>query len=158
MRWGFGFTLALLLVGATACSGDSGSTAASQNPPTSGTASPSESSTPSPTPALASPVFTKSCTEKKAVDLTGDDPFVVVVKDFQFTPSCFIVSVAASVSIENKDDVGHTWKIDGTLVNAPLVSHQTYTHGPSTGFLDTGVAYPFHCTIHPQMSGTMIVV
>ena len=64
---------------------------------------------------------------------------------------------ASSSVVTNRDDVGHTFTIDGTLVNAPLAPHRTYRHGPSTGFLEPG-AYQFHCSVHPQMKGTVIEV
>lgn len=64
---------------------------------------------------------------------------------------------AASIAIENKDNVAHTFSIDGTLVQAPLRPHKTYKHGPGAGFLDPGT-YPFHCSIHPEITGTMIVI
>lgn len=102
-------------------------------------------------------MFTKRCTETEAVDLTADDPFELVIEDFTFAPNCFIAALSSSLAIENRDDVGHTFSINGTLVNAPLVPHQTYRHGPSTGFLEPG-AYAFHCSVHPQIKGTMIVV
>ena len=153
MRRVSGGMLVLLIVGGTGCSSNdpitpAGPTSASATVPTSATSSPD----------AASPAFTKDCTESEAVDLTGDDPFRLVIKDFKFTPDCFIVSVTASVAITNKDDVAHTFSIDGTLVQAPLKPGRTYRHGPSTGFLEPGVAYPFHCSIHPQITGTMIVV
>jgi plastocyanin len=99
------------------------------------------------------------CTESNATDLTGDDPYTLTVKNFQFKPDCFMADfAAASIAIENKDDVAHTFTIDGTLVNAPLSPHSTYRHGPGGGdFLDPG-PHPFHCSIHPEMTGTMIVV
>lgn len=154
MRRAMRSVVALLLMGGVACvSDDTGNLAAasiSSGPPAATASSPS--------PALAIPKYTKGCPKTKAVDLTGDDPFKLVIHNFRFTPNCFIVRASASLAIENMDDVGHTFKIDGTLVNAPLVPHQTYTHGPSTGFLEPGVAYPFHCSIHPQITGTMIVV
>jgi len=103
-------------------------------------------------------VFTEKCGSDDAVDLTSEDPFRITVDHKTFQPRCFIVSVDASVQIENEDAVRHTWTIDGTLVDAPLAPGKTYKHGPSTAFLLAGTAYPFHCTIHPHMTGTMIVV
>jgi plastocyanin len=99
------------------------------------------------------------CSESNATDLTGDDPYTITVKNFQFRPGCFMADfAAASIAIENKDDVAHTFTIDGTLVNAPLSPQATYEHGPGGGgFLDPG-PHPFHCSIHPEMTGTMIVV
>jgi plastocyanin len=144
--------LALLIVGGAACGADETTAPEASSSNETPVATPSPSS-PSATP----PEFTTTCIEAKAVDLTGDDPFTFTVHHFKFAPDCFIAKLSASVAIENKDDVGHTWTIDGTLVQAPLPPHQTYTHGPSTGFLEPG-AYPFHCSIHPKMTGTMIVL
>jgi plastocyanin len=148
------FVLAVLTVIGVACGGNDDApapVATSSSGGSTATASPSSV-------AVADPVFTKGCPESEAVDLTADDPYTLVIQDFTFAPDCFIVRVSASIAIENRDDVGHTFKINGTLVNAPLVPHQTYRHGPSTGFLEPGTAYRFHCTIHPQITGTMIVV
>ena len=85
-------------------------------------------------------------------------PTSIVIQDFRFKPKCFMADfAAASIAIENKDDVAHTFTIDGTLVNAPLRPHKTYKHGPGAGFLDPGT-YAFHCSIHPQITGVMIVI
>jgi plastocyanin len=97
------------------------------------------------------------CTKSEAVDLTGEDPFTFVIQDFRFKPRCFIAKLSASVEIKNEDSVSHTWAIDDTVVNAPLIPHQTYTHGPSTGFLKAK-AYVFHCSIHPQITGKVVFV
>ena len=155
------FTAATLILtvatALTGCSNASDETATGGSPAASTTSASEPTPSTSPTRALASPEFTTACTAKDAVDLTDEDPFHIVVKDLAFEPNCFIVRLDASVEIENKDDVGHTFTIDDTVVNAPLVPSQTYTHGPNTGFLNVG-AYAFHCKIHPQMTGTMILV
>ena len=122
------------------------------------TSAPVRTASQSPTRVLASPAFTQKCGEDDAVDLTADDPFRLTVHDHRFDPRCFIVEVDASVEIKNEDSVEHTWTIDGTLVDAPLIPGETYTHGPNTGFLTPGTAYSFHCSIHPKMTGTIIVV
>jgi len=145
--------VALLIVGGVACSSkDAGTTVAS-----------STSRTPVVTPAPSSPAPTPSaaaltCKEAKAVDLSSDDPFTITVDHFQFTPDCFIASAEAAIAIENNADINHTFSIDGTLVNAPLRAHHTYKHSGGGGFLTPGTAYPFHCSIHPQMTGTWFVV
>jgi plastocyanin len=98
------------------------------------------------------------CTEANATDLTADDPYTVTIHNFRFTPDCFVSDFnSASIAIENKDGVNHTFTIDDTLVNAPLRPHHTYKHGPGGGLLEPGT-YPFHCSIHPEITGTMIVV
>jgi len=94
------------------------------------------------------------CTADNATDLTGDDPFVVTIQDLAFTPDCFAAASASSITIENKDSVTHTFTIDGTQVDVSINGGETF-NGESAG-LDPGT-YPFHCTIHSSMTGTVIV-
>ena len=94
------------------------------------------------------------CKAKDAVDLTGDDPFVVTIKDLAFHPDCFSASSASFITIENKDSVTHTFTIDGTQVDVSIDGGQTF-NGGSAG-LEPGT-YPFHCKIHSSMTGTVIV-
>jgi plastocyanin len=152
MRWAMYGILAPLIVGGVACGGDDTST-----PVASGTRETPVATPPPTSSALTSPEFTETCTEAKAIDLTDEDPYTVTMHNFRFTPDCFIASLAASSVTANKDDVKHTFIIDGTLVNGSLAPHHTVTHGPSTGFLEPG-AYSFYCSIYPRMTGTMIVV
>ena len=94
------------------------------------------------------------CKAKDAVDLTGDDPFVVTIQDLAFSPDCFAAASASSITIENKDSVTHTFTIDGTQVDATIPGGTTF-NGESAG-LAPGT-YPFHCKIHSSMTGTVIV-
>jgi plastocyanin len=94
------------------------------------------------------------CTADDAVDLTGDDPFVVTIQDLAFSPDCFAAKSASSITVENKDSVTHTFTIDGTQVDVSIDGGQTF-NGESAG-LEPGT-YPFHCTIHSSMTGTVIV-
>ena len=94
------------------------------------------------------------CTAETAVDLTGDDPFVVTIQDLAFSPDCFAAESASSIAVENKDSVTHTFTIDGTQVDVSIDGSETF-NGESAG-LDPGT-YPFHCTIHSAMTGTVIV-
>lgn len=95
-----------------------------------------------------------ACTSANATDLSGDDPFTVTIQNLAFQPNCFTAKSSASITIENKDAVTHTFTIDGTSVNATINANSTF-NGESAG-LAPGT-YPFHCTIHTQMTGTVIV-
>jgi plastocyanin len=95
------------------------------------------------------------CTDANAVDLTADDPFTITISGNVFSPNCFKAASASSITIVNNDSVDHTFTIDGTQVDAPLPAGQTF-NGESAG-LAPG-SYPFHCKVHPQMTGTVIVV
>ena len=94
------------------------------------------------------------CTADNAVDLTGDDPFVVTIQDLAFSPDCFAAASASSITIENKDSVTHTFTIDGTQVDVSIDGGDTF-NGESAG-LEPGT-YPFHCKIHSSMTGIVIV-
>ena len=94
------------------------------------------------------------CTADNAVDLTGDDPFVVTIQDLAFHPDCFSAKSASFITVENKDAVTHTFTIDGTQVDVSIDGGQTF-NGESAG-LEPG-SYDFHCKIHSTMTGTVIV-
>ena len=94
------------------------------------------------------------CTAANAVDLTGNDPFTVTIQGLAFHPDCFAAKSASAITIQNKDSVTHTFTIDGTQVDATIPGGTTF-NGESAG-LAPG-AYPFHCKIHPTMTGTVIV-
>jgi plastocyanin len=139
--------LVLLIVGGVACGADETSTPAASD----------SKGTPAASPSATSSKGASGCTEANATDLTADDPYTITVRHFRFRPDCFIPDFeTASIAIDNKDAVRHTFTIDGTLVNAPLRPHHTYEHAPAAGILEAGT-YQFHCSIHPKMTGTMIV-
>ena len=145
--------LTILIVGGVACGADdTGTPVASSTSKTSVVTPASSSPTDTPT------AVALTCKEAKAVDLSGDDPFSITVRNFKFTPNCFIASADNAIAIENTTDINHTFSIDGTLVNAPLRPNHTYKHSGGGGFLTKGTAYTFHCSIHPQMTGTWFVV
>lgn len=100
----------------------------------------------------ASPVA--GCTADNAVDLTGDNPFIVTIQDLAFQPDCFAAQSASTITVENKDSVTHTFTIDGTQVDVSIDGGQTF-NGESAA-LEPG-SYDFRCTIHPSMTGTVIV-
>lgn len=127
--------VALLALVGTACSSGTKASGGS-SPPTGGTGQ-------------------GGCPDANAVDLTADNPFTVTIKDFDFSPDCFKVASASSITIVNNDSVDHTFTIDGTQVDALIPAGQTF-NGESPG-LAPGT-YAFHCKIHPQMTGTIIVV
>jgi plastocyanin len=95
------------------------------------------------------------CTQASATDLSKDDPFTVTIEGFAFHPDCFVAKSSSAITIENKDDVTHTFTIDGTQVDATINGGDTF-NGESAN-LDPGT-YQFHCKIHTSMTGTVIVV
>ena len=89
------------------------------------------------------------------MDLSGDDPFHITIQGFAFDPPCFKAASASSIEIVNEDSVTHTFTIKGTIVDVQIDGGGRFG-GESAG-LAPGT-YDFFCKIHPQMTGTVIVV
>lgn len=77
----------------------------------------------------------------------------VSITDFQFTPASVTVSVGGSVSWSNNSPTPHTvtssnGAFDSGIMNAGQAFSFTFT-SPGT--------FAYTCTIHPQMTGTVVV-
>ena len=88
------------------------------------------------------------CTSKNATKLTG----TLKVKDFAFSPNCFSVASGSTISVANRDIALHNFTVRDTGVAVPLPPGRTAkATAPVPG------KYDFVCTIHPAMTGTIIV-
>jgi plastocyanin len=80
----------------------------------------------------------------------------IVIKNFMFAPASLTVAPGAVVTVKNEDSVTHTLtaKTDQTLFNTgPVSPGQTKTFKAP----DKPGSYPFFCTIHQYMTGTLVV-
>ena|ERR1700722_9834746 len=123
----------VLVVALTACSSSS-----------------SSSSAPSATSSSSATATGSSAGQKPA---TSDS---IVIKNFAFSPASLTVSPGAVVTVRNEDSVTHTLtdKADSKLFNTGPVSPgqtKTFTAPDKPG------SYPFLCTIHQYMTGTLVV-
>ena len=77
----------------------------------------------------------------------------VEINDFMFMPATLTVPVGTTVTWKFDDSTQHTVSAnDNSFASSPMASGQTFTHT----FTSAGtVAY--HCSIHPFMTGTIIV-
>jgi plastocyanin len=119
------------------------------------TACSSSSSTSSPASATATSAAGATVTGSSAGlnPVTSDS---VVIKNFAFSPASLTVSPRAVVTVRNEDSVTHTLtaKADSTLFNTgPVSPGQTKTFKAP----DKPGSYPFFCTIHQFMTGTLVV-
>lgn len=90
----------------------------------------------------------RHCTSVNATKLTG----TLTVKEFAFSPNCFSVAPGSTISIANRGARSHNFTVKGTDVAVPLPVGKTgeaITPAPGT--------YDFVCTLHPEMTGTIIV-
>ncbi|MDD1663101.1 MAG: cupredoxin family copper-binding protein [Methanomicrobiales archaeon] len=108
-------------------------------------------------PATTPPVMTTT----EAPTTPSPPPAVAVtIQSFAFSPASVTVPKGTTVTWTNMDAVSHTIVNDGT---SKFVIGQEFTSNPigkgqtfSFTFNEAGT-YPYHCSIHPSMKGTITV-
>ena len=75
----------------------------------------------------------------------------IAVRDFEFSPTSVDVKTGDTVTWENEGDQTHTVKGDGFFSRA-MNSGDTYEFT-----FDKKGSYDYVCTLHPQMTGTVVV-
>jgi plastocyanin len=78
------------------------------------------------------------------------DP-TVVASDLTFSPDSSTVEVGTTVMWVFDDDIPHN--VVGEGFESEVMQTGTFTHT----FTDSGT-YPYVCTLHPNMEGTVVVV
>jgi plastocyanin len=81
------------------------------------------------------------------------EPEQIVVKDFMFQPMALTVKAGATVTWSNKDDEPHTVKSDTGLFRSGAID----TNESFRFKFDKPGTYHFTCSIHPRMTGTIVV-
>jgi plastocyanin len=77
----------------------------------------------------------------------------VNIDNFVFGPQTITVPVGATVTWTNKDDIPHTSvSTDGVFKSKVLDTDEKFSHT----FTKAGT-YPYYCTIHPKMTGKVVV-
>lgn len=97
-----------------------------------------------PTPSTASGSASSGATAKDAI----------TIKNFSFAPSSITVAPGATVTVTNKDQVAHTvTSTKGGFDTGDIGSGQSKTFTAP----NTPGTYPYICSIHQYMSGTLVV-
>ncbi len=77
----------------------------------------------------------------------------VWMQNTAFTPASITVPVNTTLTWTNKDGITHTVTSNTGLFGSPNISGGgTYSY-----LFTTAGTFPYHCTIHSSMSGTVIV-
>ena len=87
-----------------------------------------------------------------AAECTGSGGTAVSVANFAYNPGSATVAVGGVVTWTNSDPVTHTVTFDtgpdcGNIAQGASVSRT----------FDAAGSFPYHCTIHPNMKGTVVV-
>jgi len=104
-------------------------------------------------PAFASLALISWLAATTAPSAASPDPAQIVIKDFMFTPRSLTVKAGTSVVWVNRDDEPHTVVSDAGLFRSGAVdTNDTYAFK-----FDKPGTYRFSCSIHPRMTGTIVV-
>ena len=77
----------------------------------------------------------------------------VKIDNFSFAPGTLTVAVGTTVTWTNRDDIPHTVvSTDGVFKSKVRDTDETFSYT----FTKTG-DYPYFCSIHPKMTGTVVV-
>jgi plastocyanin len=76
----------------------------------------------------------------------------ITIAGFAFDPNSITVSGPTEVTITNDDDATHTFTLDDDSVDETIDAGAT-----ATVTVDVSQTTGFHCTIHPDMTGTVEV-
>jgi plastocyanin len=83
----------------------------------------------------------------------GGTEATLSIVDFSFSPPSVSVASGGTIEVTNNGQAPHTFTVDNTDVD------ESFDAGASQSVpidLDPG-DYPFHCKIHPNMTGTLTV-
>ena len=84
----------------------------------------------------------------------------VTIQNFAFIPASVTVPEGTTVTWVNQDPVNHQILNDAgpSVAEGALFSSDSLPNGGTYSFrFDSPGTYPYHCSIHPSMKGTVIV-
>ena len=86
-------------------------------------------------------------------DTGGGGATSITIAGFAYDPSTVSVSSGATdIEITNEDDTDHTFTLDDDSVDQEIAAGES-----ATVTVDVSSTSGFHCTIHPDMTGTLEV-
>jgi plastocyanin len=102
----------------------------------------------------SSPSASASSSGSSSQTASGGSSGAVKISNFKFSPASDTVKQGARVTVTNQDSTAHTATADdghsfdtGTLAQGASKSISVSKPG----------SYPYHCSIHPFMHGTLVV-
>jgi len=81
----------------------------------------------------------------------------VILKDLSFQPKEITIAVGDTVTWKNEDSAQHTVVGDKAGPGDDFESGTLQTGGEFSHTFGQAGTYPYHCSIHPNMKGTVIV-
>jgi plastocyanin len=101
----------------------------------------------------ASPVVSSGTVASKTGNTSSSDVVNVEMKGFAFNPQELTIKVGTKVTWTNMDSAGHDVKAaDGSWGSDTLANGQSFSK-----VFDKEGTYPYVCTFHSGMKGTIII-
>jgi plastocyanin len=92
-------------------------------------------------------------TAKPAPRASDAASYTIAIKDFMFTPRNLVIPVGSKVTWTNKDEEPHkVAEVNSSFTSQPLDTDEGFTYE-----FKTPGKYEYFCTVHPRMTGTIIV-
>ncbi len=146
------FALALaLLIALPACGPAPSTTPTAATGLTTTGAPPTSTSVPPPTTTSVPPAST---TAPPTSTPPASGAYSVTAQNFTFTPGLLAVPVGATVAWVNRDSDDHTATSDRT---GGFDLYLSPSGGTASFTFNTPGQYPYHCSFHSEMTGTVIV-
>ncbi len=83
----------------------------------------------------------------------SDSAAAVKIDNFSFGPQTLTVPVGATVTWTNRDDIPHTAvSTDGVFKSKVMDTDENFSYT-----FDKAGTYSYYCTIHPKMTGKIVV-
>jgi plastocyanin len=98
-------------------------------------------------------VFIAACFGIAAAAQSKSAATEVKIDNFTFTPAEVKVPVGAIVTWTNRDDIPHTVVSTDKVFKSKVVD----SDGKYTYTFDKAGTYPYFCSIHPKMTGKVVV-
>ena len=102
-------------------------------------------------PAASTPETAAAPTSGGSATVSGGS--TVEIQNFKFAPMTLTVSVGTTVTWKFEDSTPHTVAADDdSFTSSSMSKGQTYTHT-----FDAAGTVKYHCSIHPFMTGVIVV-
>jgi len=113
----------------------------------------SGSATSAPASAVASVAAPSDAGPSESASEAAGGGSAVSIKNFAFAPASLSVAVGTTVTWTNGDSTAHTATADdGTFDSKNIAAGATFSQA-----FETAGTFPYHCSIHPNMTGTIEV-
>lgn len=106
-----------------------------------------------PSTAASAPAAASASTALVCQETTDPGDVTASIKDFAFDPADIQAKVGQAIAFSNTGAAPHTVTLDDGSCTTPNIAA-----GAADGLVfNAAGSYPFHCAIHAQMKGTIVV-